>query len=65
LPGQHGGDQGRDVVAGILVVGVGVDDDIRPQAQAGVDAALEGAGQPQVLRVADDVADTVGRGDRG
>ncbi len=64
-PGQHGGDQIGDVVAGVLAIGVGVDDDVGPQPQAGVDAALEGAGQPQVLRVADDVGDAVGCGHLG
>ncbi len=64
-PGQHRRDQVGDGIPGVLAVGVGVDDDVGPQPQAGVDARLEGAGQPQVLRVADDVVDTVGRGHFG
>ncbi len=59
---HHRRDQIGDVAAGILVVGVGVDDDVRPQAEAGVQPALEGAGQPLVLPVTDDVVDAEGVG---
>jgi hypothetical protein len=50
-------DEVRDVGARILIVTVGVDDDICAQAKAGIDAGAEGAGQAAVPRMADVVVD--------
>jgi len=49
---QDGGDQVGDAVLRVLVVGIGVDDDVGPEAQAGVQPGLEGGGQPLVGGVA-------------
>ncbi len=49
--------EARDVGAGVLVVAVGVDDDIGAEPEAGVDAGAEGARQALVVLVADDVVD--------
>jgi hypothetical protein len=51
------GDQIGDIMAGILVVGVGVDYNISPQTQAGIKAALKGTGQSLVAAMANDVVD--------
>ena len=48
---QDGRDQVGDAVLRVLVVGIGVDDDISPQAQAGIQAGLEGGGQPLITGV--------------
>ena len=42
-------DQPRDVRAAVLVVGVGVDDHVGAQLQAGVEPGLEGAREALVL----------------
>ncbi len=44
-------DQHRNTVAGVLVVAICVDDNVRAGAQAGVDSAAEGLGQALVLPV--------------
>ena len=59
LPGEDGSDEAWDLVAGVLVVGVGVDDDVGPQAQAGVEAGHEAGGQALAPREADDVVGPV------
>jgi hypothetical protein len=65
--GEDRGDQlGNDFLR-VLVVAIGVDDDVGTEFEAGVDATLEGFGQPLVADVAHDVVDAVpSRGlDRG
>jgi hypothetical protein len=54
LASDDGGDEQGDVSASVLVVGVGVDDDVGAQAQAVVEAGRKGAGQPKVVGVAHD-----------
>ena len=54
-PLEDGRDQSRNVRAGILVVGVRVDDDIRPQPERSVDPGHERRGESAVLRKANDV----------
>ena len=49
----------RDVAAEVLVVGVGVDDDVGAELQRGVEAGLEGRGQAPVVRQPHDVVDAV------
>ena len=56
-------DELGDVAAVVLVVGVGVDDDVGAELEAGVEARLEAGGQPLVVRQLDDVVDAVGAGD--
>ena len=56
-PGQHGLDEAGDVDAAVLVVGVGVDDQIGAQAQAGVEPGHVRRREPAVAREADDVVD--------
>ena len=53
----------QDVRAAVLVVGVGVDDDVGAELQRGVQAGLEARGQALVVRQADDVVDAVRAGD--
>ena len=48
-------DDGRDILARILAVGVGVDDNVGPGAQRGVEPRLEGGGKAAIGAVADDV----------
>ncbi|HID50797.1 MAG TPA: glycosyltransferase [Anaerolineae bacterium] len=57
---RHSRNQGlaRAFQAGVLVVGVSIDNDVRSQTQAGIQPGLEGAGQSLVTRVPDDVVDT-------
>ena len=43
----------------VLVVGVGVDDDVGAELQAGVEAGLEAGGEALVVRQLDDVVDAV------
>ena len=50
LTRQDGSDQFGDVGAGVLVIAIGVDDDVGPQLQAGVQPGGESGGQPPVLR---------------
>ncbi len=47
----------RDVGADVLVVGVGVDDDVGAELEAGVEARLEAGGEPAVVGEAHDVVD--------
>jgi hypothetical protein len=42
LAAQQRRDERRNVLAGVLIVGVGVDDDVGPRLEAGVDARLKG-----------------------
>ena len=56
---QDGGEQIGDGVAGVLVVGIGVDDEVGTKPEAGVEAGLKGASQPQVFGMADDVGDVM------
>ncbi len=51
--------EARDVGPVVLVVGVGVDDHVGAELQAGVEAGLEGAGEPLVVGERDDVVDAV------
>ena len=59
-PATTGATSLRDVGAVVLVVGVGVDDDVGAELQARVEAGLEGVGQALVVGQADDVVDAVG-----
>nr|WP_276604464.1 hypothetical protein [Nannocystis sp. RBIL2] len=56
--------QASDVGAGVLIVGVGVDDDVGAEREAGVDAGLERDREPAVAREAQHVvhADLLGHG---
>jgi hypothetical protein len=49
----------RDVRLGILVVPIGVDDDICPQAQTGVKTGAKGPRQPLILGMAYDIVNAV------
>ncbi len=62
LAGQHGGDQVGDVRRVVLVVGVGVDDHVGAELEAGVEPGLESRGETAVVRQLDDVVDAVGAG---
>ena len=62
---QDGRNQVRHVAAGVLVIGVGVNNNVGPQAQGGVEAGLERLGQSQVARVVDDVGDAESLGGYG
>ncbi len=53
--GQDGRDDTRDVLAAVLVVGIGVDDHVGAQAERGVDAGGERRGEPAVVGKAHDV----------
>src|SRR5690606_18497572 len=59
LTGEDGRHQGRDVGRRVLVVGVGVDDDVGAQLEGGVQPRLEGGGQALVVGQLDDVVDPV------
>jgi hypothetical protein len=63
VAGQHRADELGDVAAVVLVVAVGVDDDVGAELQARVEAGLEGVGEALVVRQADDVVDAVLTGD--
>ena len=65
LAGEQRRQQQRDVAAGVLVVGVGVDDVVGAQLQRGVDAGGEGGGQPLAAAEAHHVVDAAGAGDLG
>ena len=56
-------DELGDVAAVVLVVGVGVDDHVGAELQAGVEPGLEAGGQALVVRQLDDVVDAVGARD--
>ena len=58
-PSTIGRDELRDVRAHVLVVGVGVDDDVGAELQARVEARLEAGGEALVVRQLDDVVDAV------
>ena len=58
-PARIGATSLRDVGGRVLVVGVGVDDDVGAELQARVEARLEARGQALVVRQADDVVDAV------
>ena len=57
LAGEDRRDQLRDVGARVLVVGVGVDDDVGAELQAGVEPGLEAGREPLVVGQPDDVLD--------
>jgi hypothetical protein len=57
LPGQNGGDELRDLPAGVLVIAIGVDNDVGPQFEAGIQPGLKGFGQPLVADVPNNVID--------
>lgn len=59
VAGEHRGGEGGDVAGVVLVIGVGVDDDIGAVVQAGREAAAEGAREAEIAAVADDVIDAV------
>ena len=52
-------DELRDVARVVLVVGVGVDDDVGAELERGVEPGLEGGGEALVVRQPDDVVDAV------
>ena len=56
-------DELGDVVAGVLVVAVGVDDDVGAELQARVEAGLEARREALVVRQPDDVVDAAGARD--
>ena len=56
-PATIGADQLGDVGAAVLVVGVGVDDDVGAELEAGVEPGLEAGGEALVVGQADDVLD--------
>ena len=59
LAGEDRRDQLDDVGAAVLVVGVGVDDDVGAELEAGVEARLEGGREPLVVGQPDDVLDAL------
>jgi hypothetical protein len=59
-PAEDRGDELGDVLRLVLVVGVGVDDDVRALLDAGVEAGHERLGEAPVPRHADDVIGPVG-----
>ena len=58
-PGEDRRDEPRDVRAVVLVVGVGVDDHVGAELQAGVEARLEAGREALVVGQAHDVVDAV------
>ena len=60
LAAQDRRDQLGDVAPVVLVVGVGVDDHVGAELEAGVETRLEARGQPLVVGELDDVVDAVG-----
>ena len=60
LAAQDGRDQLGDVAALVLVVGVGVDDDVGAELEPGVEPRLEARRQALVVGQLDDVVDAVG-----
>ena len=48
-----------DAGAAVLIVGVGIDDDIRPSSEGGVQTGGKGAGQALIDRRADDLGHAV------
>ena len=52
---DYGSDQPGDVLAAILVIPVGVDDNVRSQPQTGIDAGLKGPGKTFVDPIAHDM----------
>ena len=62
LAGEDRRDQLGDVGAAVLVVGVGVDDDVGAELEAGVEAGLEAGGEALVVGQPDDVLDAAARG---
>ena len=56
---QYGLDESGNVAAIILVVAVGINDDVSPQDQAAIDPGSKGMAQAAVARKPDDVVSTV------
>ena len=52
---QNGLNKFRDIAAGILVVGIGVDDDICAKGKGELNAVHESPGKATVLAVTDDI----------
>ena len=65
VAGEERRDEAGDVAAGVLVVRVGVDDDVGAVAEAGVDAGGERRREPFPAAEADDVMDAVRARDLG
>ena len=63
LAGEQRRDELRDVRAGVLIVGVGVDDEVRAERERGVDARLNAAASPLLRREAHDVRHAAGARD--
>ena len=59
VPARIGATSLRDRARVVLVVGVGVDDHVGAELEAGVEAGLEAGGQALVVRQPDDVVDAV------
>lgn len=57
LPIHDGRYQVGNKTAGILIIGIGIDDDVGAGPQTGIKAILEGSGQSQVLLMAHDMVD--------
>jgi len=58
LTTQDGSDELWDIVTRILAVSVGIDNDIGPQPQAGIQPGSKAAGQPAMAGKANDVVCT-------
>ncbi len=58
--GNDRSNQPLDILSAVLIVGVGVDDDVGAQVQGVLQAGYEGAGQTLILPQAEDVVHTVG-----
>ncbi len=59
LSAQDGGDELRDVASRVLIIGVGVDDDVGPERERSLHSQLEGGGEAAVSRGSTDVLDSV------
>ena len=58
-------EQRRDLAARVLVVGVGIDDEVRAPLERGVDAGGEGSREPFVAPQSNDMIDAGGARDVG
>ena len=63
VAGQDRRHEGGDVGGRVLVVGVGVDDHVGTELEAGIEPGLEGVGQALVVRELHDVVDAELLGD--
>ena len=61
---QDRSDQFGNKLAGILIISIGIDNDVRAQPQASIQAGLECLGQPAVLRMTNNMIHAQGFGYR-